>query len=413
MPVDFARVPPRIAVPAPPQLSKPVWTVLLGVVLCLGAALTIAVWPKGRSTNTAWFWFCVFGYPMLAWAFLLCIRLGYLYVRRSAAVAANRVSDREAERCHALASEPLTLLGHAWCFSADRGENGIEGLADGSLALRTRTSRAEPNTDVSARWIELPDQQFYAGNELTECARHQAVCNWLLVRLIDSLAPQLAALPARTALHIEASLHCALEAADVRARLQQLVSAKSPSLRVTINPPAEPSSVFQTDAWFDRMKPQVAHLLVAVQLRNAVSERLQDGVAEVGVALLLGHPSLAKTRTESPLLRLHRPARGPADAVGKTLEHAMRWGQTTSTHIGAVWSHGLSPELEAAIRSAPQLGGQRSNIDLKTTVGDCGEAGGWLATALAAELAARTGDPQLILTREGSDLIALMCRKQT
>ncbi|MGF6413155.1 hypothetical protein [Paraburkholderia sp. MM5482-R1] len=413
MPIDFARIPPRIPVPAPPQLSKTVWLVLLGVVLCLGAALTIFLWPKGRPTNTVWFWFCVVGYPMLAWAFLLCCRLGYLYARRSGAIAANRVSDHETEKCHALASEPLALLGHAWCFSSDHDENGIEGLVDGSLVLRPRASRAEPNTDVSARWLELPDQQFHAGNELTEHARHQAVCNWLLVRLIDSLAPQLMALPARTTLQVESSLHSVLEDTDVRALLQQLVSAKSPSLRVTMTPPPAPSSVFQADAWFDRMRPPVVHLLVAVRLRNAVSERLQDGVAEAGVALLLGHPSLAKTMTGNPPLLLHRPARGPVDTVGETLGHAMRWGKAASTRVKTVWSHGLSPELEVAIKSASKLDGQRSKIDLKTTVGDCGAAGGWLATALAAELAARTGDPQLVLTPDGGDLIALVCRKQT
>lgn len=318
MPIDFARVPPRVAVPAPPQLSKPVWAVVLGVVLCLGAALTIFLWPKGRPTNTVWFWFCIFGYPTFAWAFLLCCRLGYLYVRRSGAIAALRISDRETEKCHALASTPLALLGHAWCFSSDRDENGIEGLVDESLKLLNRASMAKPNADVRARWIEIPDRQFHAGNELTEHARHQAVCDWLLARLVDDLAPQLMTLPARTILHIEADLNCALEDTDVRARLQQIVSAKVPALRVMMTP-----------------------------------------------------------------------------------------------GVRTVWSHGLSPELEVAIKSASQLDGQRSKIDLKVTVGDCGEAGGWLATALAAELAARTGDPQLVLTPEGSDLIALMCRKQT
>lgn len=413
MPIDFARVPPRVAVPAPPQLSKLVWAVLLGVVLCLGAALTIFLWPKGRPTNTVWFWFCVLGYPTFAWAFLLCCRLGYLYVRRSGAIAANRVSDRETEKCHALASTPLALLGHAWCFSSDRDENGIEGLVDESLKLLNRASRAKPNADVRARWIEIPDRQFHAGNELTEHVRHQAVCDWLLARLVDDLAPQLMTLPARTILHIEADLNCALEDTDVRTRLQQIVSAKVPALRVMMTPPGKSSSVFRTDAWLDGMKPQVAHLLVAVRLRKAVSELLQDGVAEAGVALLLGHPGLARTKTENPFLLLHRPARGPADAVSVTLEHAMRWGKTAAAGVRTVWSHGLSPELEVAIKSAPQLDGERSKIDLKATVGDCGEAGGWLATALAAELATRTGDPQLVLTQEGSDLIALMCRKQT
>ncbi|MGH8779859.1 hypothetical protein [Paraburkholderia sp.] len=413
MTIDFARVPPRIAVPPPPQLSKPVWAVLFGAVACLGAALTIFLWPKGRQINTVWFWFCAMGYPVLGRTFLLCCRLGYLYARRSGAIAVNRVSDRETGKCHTLASVPLALLGHAWCFSSDYNENGIEGLVDGSLALHVRASAAKPNVSVKARWIEVPDRPFYGGNELTEHARHQVICDWLMGRLVDQLAPQLAALPAHTALHVESCLHCAVEDDEVLTRLQQLVFARSPTPRVMMKPLAERSSVFQTDEWFDSMKPQAAHLLVAIQLRNAVSERLQDGVAEAGVALLLGHTSVAQRMTGKPSVYLHRPVRGPAGAIDETLEHALRWGKATSARIGTIWRNGLSLDLEVAVESASQLDERRSRIDLETTVGDCGEAGGWLAIALAAELTELTGDPQLVLTQEDSDLIALVCRKQT
>ncbi|TDN57716.1 hypothetical protein B0G77_8544, partial [Paraburkholderia sp. BL10I2N1] len=74
-------------VPAPPQLSKPVWLVLLGVVQCLGAALTIFLWPKGRPTNTVWFWFCVVGLSDACMGVFAVLRLGYLYARRSGAIA--------------------------------------------------------------------------------------------------------------------------------------------------------------------------------------------------------------------------------------------------------------------------------------------------------------------------------------
>ncbi|MGF6916689.1 hypothetical protein [Paraburkholderia sp. 40] len=412
MPIDFARVPPRVAVPPPPQLSKLVWTALLGVLLCFGAPLTIFLWPRGGPTNPIWFWFCAIGYPILAWAFLLCCRLGYLYARRSEAIAMNRVSDRETGKCHAHASVPLALIGHAWRFSANRHENDVQGIVDGSLKLQPRASRATSNTDVDARWIEIPNRHFNAGNELTEYRRQRVVCNWLLAQLIDDLTPQLAALPARMTLYVEAVSHCALESIEVSARLKNLVAGKVPSAQVFLKPPAGSSSLFSTDAWFDSMRPEVAHLLVAVQLRNAVSERLEDGVAEAGVALLLGHQNPAQTKAKVPAVLVHRPARGLANAVGETVENATRWGKVERTNIGAVWRHGVSSEMEAAIRSSPEFDRQSSRVDLRTTVGNCGEAGGWLATALAAEFAARTGKPQLVLTQENRDVIALVCRKQ-
>ncbi|HEY2023163.1 hypothetical protein [Paraburkholderia sp.] len=412
MPIDFACVPPRMTVPPPPQLSKPFWAALLCVLLSLGAALTIFLASQRTPTNPIWFWSCVIGYPMLSWAFLLCCRLGYLYARRSEAIAVNRVSERESEKCHALASVPLALIGHAWRFSAARDENDVQGVVDGSLKLETRASEAKPNTDVEARWIEVPDQQFHAGNELTEYSRHHVVCNWLLAQLIDNLTPQLAALPARMTLQIEAVSRCALENNDVSARLKELVGGKFPALRVTVKSSTKHLSLFSADAWFDSMRPDVAHLLVAVQLRNAVSERLQNGVAEAGVALLLAHPTRARTNGEAHSLLLHRPDRGSANAVCETVQRATRWGNTKSNNLGAIWSHGVSPEMELAIRSSAGFDEQASRIDLRTTVGDCGDAGGWLATALAAELAARSGKPQLVLTQKNSDLIALVCRKQ-
>jgi hypothetical protein len=413
MPIDFARVPPRGVVSEPPRPSKLVWAILLGVVMCLGAALTIFLWPAGRPTNTVWFWFCVLGYPMFAWVFLLCCHLGYCYARRSEAIANNRVSAAEELKCHELASEPLALLGHAWCFSCDDRENSVDGLIDGSVKMGARPSRAEPGFDVVARWLEIPDKPFYAGNELAEHARHRVVYDWLLGRLLDNMRSELAALPARTSLHVDLCVQSAIALADLRARSQEIISVKMPTLRVTVNASEEHLSMYRTDEWHDTLKPLEAHLLIAIQLRNAVSERLLNGVAETGVALLLGRPDLVRNLPgEETSLRLHRPAIGAPNAVSETLELATRWGQTGSTDVKIVWSHGLCAELVRSVKSSPQLGEQKPWVDLGATVGSCDGTGAWLATALAAEHTALTGDPQLVLTQEGSNLIALVCRKQ-
>lgn len=413
MPIDFARVPPRVVVPEPPRPSKLLWAVLLGVVMCLGAALTIFLWPAGRPTNTIWFWFCVIGYSVLAWAFLLSCYLGYAYARRSGAIANNRVSDDEELKCHKLASVPLAVLGHAWCFSSDDQENGIEGFVSGSVKMVARSSRAVPGFDVKARWLEIPEMPFYAGNELVEHARHRVVSDWLLNRLVDRIGPELAALPGRTALQVDLCIRSELGLADVRARLQELIAARAPALRVTVNVSGEHLSLFQTDAWHDGLKPGEAHLLIAIQLRKAVSERLQAGVAETGVALLLGHPGIVRNMSANGTsLRLHCPATGASDEVRKPLELATRWGQTDSTYIKTVWSHGLAEELVRSVKSSPQFREQTPWVDVGATVGTCGGAGAWLATAMAAEHASVTGDPQLVLTQEGSDMIALVCRKK-
>jgi hypothetical protein len=413
MPIDFARVPPRVTVPELPQPSKLGWAALLILVMCMGAALMIFLWPAGRPTNTAWFWFCVLGYPTLMWAFLLCCRFGYAHVQRAGAMATNRVSESEGQKCHELASVPLAVLGHAWRFSCNAQENGIEGLVNGSVTMSTRPSKAEPRIDVNARWFEIPGKPFYAGNELDEHARHRVVCDWLLDRLINDLSAGLSALPARTALHVDLCVQSACELAYVHARLQELMSAKRPALRVTVKTNREHSSLFKADAWHDNATPNEAYLFIAIQLRNAISERLQDGTAETGIALLLSHPDVARKILPPRIsLSLHRPAIGPADAVSQTLELAARWGRADSTQIKTVWSHALSGELMRLVKSSPSFGEHKQWIDLSATVGICDGAGAWLATALAAEHASLTDDPQFVLTQEGNDLIALVCRKQ-
>lgn len=414
MPIDFARVPALVAVPEPPQPSRLLWAILLIVVMCLGAALAIFLWPAGRPTSTAWFWFCVLGYPALAWVFLLCCHLGYSYARRSGAIAHNVMSAREEEKCHKLASQPLVVLGHGWCFSADDKENSVEELVTGGVKMVPRPSRAVPGLDVNARWLEIPDRQFYAGNELTEHARHHVVCDWLAERLVGCVSAELAALPASTDLHVDLTLQSTTDLSHIRTRLHELLCAEAPKLRVTVNASKDPLSLFETDAWHDRLNPRDAHMLVAIGLRNAVSERLQDGAAETGVVLLLARLGVARNATtDATVLRLHRPAIGPAGDVGKTLGLAARWGQADSRRSTAVWNSGLSEELVRAVKSSLPSGGQTQWVDLEATVGNCAGARGWLATALAAEHARRTGEPQLVLAQEGDDMITLVCRKQT
>ena len=341
---------------------------------------------------------------------MLCCRFGYAHVLRAGAIANNRVSENEERKCHVLASAPLAVLGHASRFPCDDQENAIEGLVDGSVRMTTRSSRTKPRLDVNARWLDIPDKPFYAGNELGEQARHRMVCDWLLDKLLNDLSAGLAGLPAHTALHVDLCVQSACDLANVRTRLQELIAARIPTLRVTVTASEEHPSLFQVDAWHDNAKPREAHLLIAIQLRKAISERLQDGVAETGVALLLGHPDIAPSPTTS--LHLHRPTIGASDVVSRTLELAARWGHADSTHIKTVWSHALSKELMGSVKSLPPFGERKQWVDLVATVGTCDGAGAWLATAFAAERASVTDDPQLVLTQEGNDLIALVCRKQ-
>ncbi|KUY84498.1 hypothetical protein [Burkholderia sp. RF4-BP95] len=412
MPVDFNRVPPRVAVPPAPQPSVLVWTSLLVLMMGAGAALAIMLWPAGAPTNTLWFGFCLAGYPFMAWAFLLCAWLGYGYVRRNQAIAFNRISDEAEQRCHAVAGRPLAILGHAWCFAADDSENSLEGILTGTELAKLRPSGAVADTEINARWLDIPEMHFQPGNELAEHIRHHAVCTWLLERLIDRLLPQLQRLPPQTKLQIELHHRSRLKSEAVEVQLREVLSKRVAVLKVDIVPGEHTIPLFRTDAWHDKRDVNTAHLMIAVELRDAISAVLSDGVAEAGVALLVGHPRVTSSATPVGLW-LHRPAKGAFDAAARTIELAARWGRSSCDRLRTVWGHGLTGDKVSAVRQAALFPNETRWIALESSVGDCSGAGAWLAVVLAAENAQTTGDPQLVLCGEDEGLIALMCRKQT
>lgn len=410
MPIDFERVPPRVPVPPPPRPSVIFWVILLVVTVALGTGLTIVLWPKGSPSNTLWFWCCAALFPLLAWVFLFSVSQGIAHARRCEVMAINHVSDRFEQERHSLAGQPLVVLGHGWCFSAEDKENNVEAVLNGDIELGTRPSAAQPGTDVSARWLEIPGEPFYAGNILVEHKRHRAVCDWLLRRLIDCVGNTLATLPVHTVLHVDVCSRSLVKSAEVQARLHERIRAKAPTLQVKVNASDRHFSLFLVDDWHDQIKPREARLLVCLQLRKVVSVSPQNGVAEAGVALLVAHPGIVRN---APPLHLHRPAKGKADGKHEACDLAVRWCGADTAQVRTVWSHTLSEDVSLPVKSCPRFSKGAQRVDVGTTVGDCDGAGAWLATALALEQAKLTRTPQLVLSHQGDDLIALACKTPT
>jgi hypothetical protein len=286
MPIDFARVPPKVAVPELPRLSLTVWACLFVLVTSGGAGFAIYTLPPGTSSDTAWFWICVAVFPVLAWTFLLFARLTFLHVQRATAIATNRVSDRELDKCHARASEPLALIGHAWIFSGVDEENEASEITDGAVQLKPRPSLASSNSDVTARWIDIPGRSFNAGNAFSERKRHKEIIEWLLERLVTRLAPQLRKLPSSTSLRVTLSLSAHVDEKLAGQRLAIMLADLHLSIDVTVDATNEKVSLFEVDSWLDDITDRTVHLLVALQLRNAISNLLEKRMAEAAVALL-------------------------------------------------------------------------------------------------------------------------------
>ncbi|MFP4902265.1 hypothetical protein ACLFKT_24600, partial [Paraburkholderia sp. BR14261] len=380
MPVDFARIPPRVRVPEAPRPSILVWAILLCLMLAAGAFLTVFLWPAGKPMNTVWFWFRAGALPVLIWGLLLACRFAWTYARVNSALATNRTADDIEMQRHDLSSQPLAVLGHAWRFSCSEEENSVEDLVDEKTRLRPAASQVRPNTDVMARWFEIPGKQFYGGNTRTEHARQTEVCEWLLNELMSDVAPQILQLPRRVSMSVDVCVDTVLQPGTWVARLQSLLKEKFPSLRAEVNPATRELSLFHADSWHDGIRPDVVRLLVSVQLRKAASEVLANGVAEAAVMLLVGSPAVAGQMSEKPALRIHRPARGTLEKVADVLKLAFRWGRTSFDKTGMTWRTGLGKDASRTIRSSCRFGHRMRPVDVNETVGNAGAARAWLAT---------------------------------
>lgn len=412
MPADFARVPPKVSVPDVTRPSIPGWAPLLCLMILGCAAFAVFVWPAGK-TGSVLFWFCALGFPILAWAFLLNCRLAYTYGRVNSALATNKTSEQIEAQCHEDSSQPIAVLGHAWRFSSKEEENSVDSLVDKRTRLLPVPSVAMPNTEVIARWLDVPDRQFHAGNALTEHARQTEVCDWLLRQLVNGVAPQLLALPKRATVKVDLCIDSVLDPATVKERLLSLLNESRRALRVEVNDPKAELSLFRADEWFDERRSDVFNLLVALQLRKVTNQVLESGVAEAGSMLLVSSRSMAQHLGQTSPVCLHRPARGTLADVVNTLKFAVRWGRTAFDAIGTTWRTGLAEDSTRTIRSSCRFGRSMETIDLDTTVGDAGVARAWLATTLAVARTALTDEPQLVVTQEGDVLTALICEKQT
>jgi hypothetical protein len=412
MPVDFSRIPPRVDVPDFARPSIVGWALLLCLLVVGCATMAVFVWP-GAKSDSVLFWFCAVAFPIFAWSFLLSCRLAYLFGRINSALATNRTCDAIEIQCHESSSEPLAVLGYAWKFSSDEEENALGALVDGKTKLCPVSSMATPNTDVIARWLDVPGRKFYAGNSLTERARQTEVCGWLLSQMVDEIAPQLQKLPARVSVSVDLCIDSMLERATVGEKLLSLLKQTLRTSRVVINPPMRDLSLFQADLWFDDGHSDRVNLLVAIQLRKAVSETLANGVAETGSTLLVSSPSIARHIGERSVLWLHRPAKGTTEELVETLKLAVRWGKTSLVNVGTTWRTGLSRQAIRTIRSSCQFGHETGTVNLDTSVGRAGIGRAWLASTLGAANAAATNESQLVIAQEGDDLLALVFEKQT
>ncbi|VVE19523.1 hypothetical protein [Pandoraea fibrosis] len=407
MPVDFNRVPARKPVPKQASLSAVTAAILLVAMLCIGAGLTMTLWSDGSSTDAISFWACALGLPVATWAVICCSWLGYADVKRSSANAHNRACDEVELACHAAASVPLSVLGHAWCFSSEPAENQSTSVLDGTVKAAVRPSAAQADLEVNARWIDIPGHPYGAGNEGNELARHRVLISWLYGRLFECIGGALRALPANSRLDVVAHVSSLVKLEWATERLEEHIRALRPDLKLSVTPSRKGIPFFRIDSWLDESISPSAKLVVSLHLVNAISQALSDGVAEAGVAILFGS---SQVKPQAPALLVHRPAAGTLQEAATVIPLAARWGACDQATTTSVLTHGVAQNQKTVINQQcfPNPVEWHSMED---SVGNSSATGPWLALALALETAGAGAPPQLVLCADNDKLVASVCRE--
>ena len=393
MPVDFDTLPARTVIPGARRFPG-LWLIVAVFVVTAGAAISIATWAPGREKQTLWFWVRSFGLPLLVW---LLAYSGWRFLgahRLQNALADNAAIDRQEEQLHAEASVPFAVIGQSWRFSGVVSQNSIEAAA--------RVRGLEELTG-----LVIPDRPFLRGNRADEVERHAALLEWLLVELVNPLAHELQV--SRTTkiwLALDSMLSSETAEAAIARAWVALGLERAEEVQLLESLP-----LYALDGWLDARACHARHLVIAVQLRGAISGEMQRGQAEAGTAVLLSS-TLAGVRDATALAYAHRPTRGDRESVSTSVINALRWGHCSDGHIDAAWNAGLAEPLVEAFKRLGGAVNDAPSMALAQTIGNVGVAAPWLALSLAAAKAKEGAGAQLILDQQEGDLVAMVCRRK-
>ncbi len=400
MAVDFSLLPVEKASNdnAP---SRFVWTVAFFLMVLIGILAMLYFWPADMPTKTWEFWISLILFPVGIPAFIVLRR----YSSHAGRVLDTAMHNEAVHDYHThvfeAASMPLSVMGAAYRFSANRKENHTDGIGAGTVTLKTLDPIARNGEPVKARWLTVPDMQTKPGGVEDDRNRRRQVTAWLFDELLDELKGQVRNVPPRVPLVIRLCLSNGFTFKENQALWQERWSARALRQASVAPDEASPVDLMGLDTWLDaalRNTDLHATLLVAVQLHALLAATPPAGTAEAGVALLLMPAVPTRQLCVPHIAQLHRPVRGPVDQPGEALSHALRWGGTEASQITGGWQTGLDAKAAGALREpVMQLGIKVRATDLDQTVGDARIAAPWLAIACAASSATAAGVAQMVL----------------
>lgn len=433
MPITLEDIPAADETTVPP-LRVWVWLLLLLLCLLAGALYGWLFWPAGKPVMTLAWWSRVLIWPLCGYAALLGVRLWwhdhghnavldwnadretllaeetlrgqqplYLYaIAQQCALGSDGLAARLLAGDSALTATAIDGVGHVICarFPVDFLAQALPEAAPEALPDDVDEEAFASDEDVAAMEIALA---LEADANLpmvpsAEAAPPHSPASWLprvFVQLLQTLLPQLQTLhsPPRVVL----SWAPALAASDPLAHWQQACARCGVSL-----PP--PDTAEQGLLLLDRCLEQAAPLTLLLSVHG--HETPPAGSGDAAVALLFGPELPSAAEDMPPLAWLNRPEQlGRAgNSVTQSLAYALCWSTLPASDVEQVWL-AVPPGADqvavlTALAELPLPTAAHPRIDVAAALGNVGQTAGWLSLAVAAEHAANSGKPQLVIASD-------------
>lgn len=384
MPVDLSCIPARAKRRAPPSLKR--WLMFLIVLIAIGGFVTAYLWPDGVPTHTAVFWLCFLGIPWVCGSTVFAIR--WLVYLAGEWPADGWDAAREQDLAQDIQNGQRSLAMLA-CIAHLPHVISAESISQQLLMPEgiTLPSLVDENGELISHHASFGD----AALSLQERVKEQV--RMLLTEVTLQSAFQ--RLPRNASLTVMFQFGRDIVFSPEEHREIQQSTEERVGFPFNINF-IDGEGLRAVDTWLD--SPEMMQNLLVIALN--ISEMKNDGTGEAAVALLMNLPDRAEL-SQSVVAEIHRPVQTlDAQGLNTALFQAMHWGMTTTETIKQIWLTGTGTSNEASsLLSTAGLrfpaAGQPCDIDLKT--GLTGLVSPWLAMAVAADQAAQSGSPQLVM----------------
>lgn len=384
MPVDLSCIPAQARRRAAPSLKR--WLILVIVFIASGGFLTVYLWPADASTHTTLFWLCFLGIPVGGGLGVLSIRWLIYLITEWLADGWDSARARDLAQDIRNGQRSLALLGQVVHLPH---VVSAESLSQQLLMPEGIELPAE---------VEDGDERlvYHACFNETSLPVQERMKDRLRVLLSDtSLQTAFQRLPQNTSLvillQLSPNISSTLEDLNVLQRLvREMIGFP---LNITL---LTGDGMPTVDTWLDNPDMMQTLLIIALNF----SDKRVDGTGEAAAALLLHSPE-SSVLLENAIAEIHRPEQTQtSQGLNAALQQALHWGITTPEAIKHVWltGMGISNEAVSLLSTAGvhfPAAGQPCDIDLKT--GLTGTVSPWLAIAAAADQAAQSSSPQLIM----------------